>query len=867
MKIKLLSTFTTVLFMGLAVNAAIQTYERLDDKLLISGADRWFLVNYPEMDQFEDVTAVLDFTSPRYIHVIATHGPNFILADFNTPRGDGNKFYLFNPVTKSIEHFATVYGELEYQFRWKQFHVFTSHLLGIHVLDSEKMIFTHETIKNLHSMISLPDEEGIFWELPSNRMSAQYPSAIFQFQLNDNGIVSTGVESDIIKGDLASSLNGGTGAIGYLGQSIAVSNGLIYDIETGEHLGSSISGYYRGSGDGYIFTQNFLDLDLVMRSWDGSKVTTYSTNDTPLIGLIEDEDAYSAYYWVQEYGLNKELMEIYIPKIVPTSSNAITPVNQYPKSPFRDATIAPMDSTSFMYQIPLAEGGIDVAIVNIPERKIEASLKINKPLRHTPFYDPLTNALWFQGYELSLREIDKYKFNWRFDANSSSLNNFFKLGNRIYFEGFPSGYYDLTSQEVVPTEFPATRHDNLLAGPTGEIYTPRGTHMEVFDSEVDFIAGSPEIINTPLHRTGGWTSNNANTLWANAFGQIFRNGDIQNLFTLDPFVQSDLDEFSPIAVQDERIYRLSKAPSTPESTDEITWLHVWNNDGSRHSRTPLPPTLLAPIYDEVPHGINWDILSTGNQLFLLGYNGMHEVFLFDFDEQLGEILGLDNPVAARLSYQNSYDSYPYGRIYEVDDNWKYSPDNGWIFLPEHKDHYIEWMEPYGFIARPKYSSTYLYTYNEGWKAWFEQIDGYDWYYDFNYRYRESNFPSLAPHELVGRHIHVYDSTGRLLEYWNINSESTANLTFFDLSEPGPYQIPITYLNPLIPGNNVVQVEFDPNNFLNVGGFYEFDFLTKFEGNLRSDLTVPDPDRPGWYINVKSEGTFKIVTPEKGPASD
>lgn len=865
---RLLIAIISAMLLGLSLNATVNIPERTDQYFLLSWphSSTVYRVNYPEMDEFEPLPDYpeLNVRASRW-EITGTHESNFIVAvyvDYEI------RFYLLDPESKVLSYLVTLYGRgLEYKFKHRHFHFFMSFDRSLHILDTKKLIFIHHQLKHVVSEVSQPDENGIFYDLTSSGINPKFPQTMTQYRISEDGLEATGVESLLPKGDLMDFLEEDYAGITDFGPGYILAASSIFDIDTGDWLGTQGEGKVIDAGQGYLLKYLAHDDELVIRSFDGSKQAVYPTDGSYPEGIIDGGDAYHVYYASYDSNLNKVLAEQIIPKIAPVSSNTSMVTHLYPKSPYINASIAAMDESSFMYQIPLAGGGMDVAIVNIPERQVEASLNITKSLRHPPFFDSINNSLWFQGYELSLRENDKYQLNWRFDAFPSSLNDFFKLGNRIYFKGFPSGYYDLVKQEVVPTKFPSTSSDNLMTGATGKLYISHGTYMEVFDSEEEFLNGTPLIVETPLHQPDRWISNDANTLWANAHGQIIRNEDIGNPVILDPFVMADLIDKGPIAVHGEKVYKTTKAQSAPGLADEISWLHVWNNDGSQHSRTPLPPNLVAPIHNEVPNGVNWDVFTTGNQLFLLACIGTHEVFLFDFDEQAGEVLGLDDPVAARLSYMNSYDSFLYGRIHDVDDNWKYSPEDGWMFLREQKDNYIEWDDYYGFISRPKYTTSYMFDYDEGWKAWVDEINGYNWYYDFTYRYLESDFPSLAPQKLVDRHIHVYDSTGTLAEYWNITSETTADLTMFALEEPGAYEVPIIYLNPLEPDNNVVRLEFDTNNFLSIGGYYEFTFLTKFEGNLRSDLTVPDPDQPGAYINVKAEGTFRIVLPEEGPAGN
>lgn len=864
---KLLLTVLSLILMALALNAVPPLPERTHKYFLLSWpySDTLYRVNYPDLDEFEPLP---DYPELRERasdwKVTGTHDSKFIIAVFLDHE---TRFYLLDPESKELGYLITLYARrIEYKCKHRHFHFFESFDRTLHILDTEKLIFYHHQLKHTLSTISHPDEDGYFYGLASNSITAGYDQVITQYRISEAGFEETGFETLLRKGDLAEWITEGSAGITDFGPGYLLLGG-IFDIESGESIGATGDGGLIQAGDAHLLKYNRSQDQLVMRSLDGSRQSAYPTDGDFPAAIIDAGDAYHAYYAGYNTSAEKVLSEQVIPKLVAGGSTSTFPEHQYPRNPLFYSSIAPMDASSFMYQIPLPEGGLDVAVVNIPERKVEGSVWINKPLRHTPFFDESNNSLWFQGYELLLRESGQYQLNWGFDASAFSLGNFFRLGDNIYFQGFPTGYFNLTNREPVASAFPITRSDNLLVGSSGNIYVPRGLHMEVYASEQDFQDRSFQLVETPFHATNSWISNQANTLWVNGYGQLFRNEDIQNLFTLDPYIPEDLETFNPIAVHGEKIYRLSKSPSLGGPSDEVTHLHIWNNDGSQQSRITLSPGLIAPFYDEITNGINWDIFTTGNQLYLLASIGDREAFLFDFDEQTGEVLGLEDPSAARITYLDSYDSYLYGRIHEVNDNWKYSPDDEWMFLREQKDHYIEWSDYYGFVARPKYSSTYLYDYDEGWKAWLEERSGYDWYYDFKYKYRESTFPSLAPAELTGRHIHVYDSLGGLIEYWNVTSESSAELSFLELVESGPYQIPITYLNPHNPNEHTVRVEFNTENFLNVSGFYEFTFLTKFEGNLRSDLTVPDPDRPGWYINFKAEGTFRIVTPDEGPVGN
>jgi hypothetical protein len=137
-------------------------------------------------------------------------------------------------------------------------------------------------------------------------------------------------------------------------------------------------------------------------------------------------------------------------------------------------------------------------------------------------------------------------------------------------------------------------------------------------------------------------------------------------------------------------------------------------------------------------------------------------------------------------------------------------------------------------------------------------DGNNFYWNYTYRFEESDFPAFAPLHLDKRRIRIsIDNT--ILERWNIYAADRATVTAYDGLQYANFQFSFDYEGPTAPGDNTVRIILRPNEY-GIAGYYELTFYNYNAGRVSSSISVQDPNDPNKRIEVNESARFTIELP-------
>ncbi len=805
------------------------------------------LLSYPEQEEIRFVEGGNGL--PQYAgieEILGTRERSFLLL----VRVDSTYMVLlYKPVDNSYQILAETGRSLDHAFSWNQFQVFTVPGTNLLVLfDGNNDTLTEHTVQGSGSDYTIPDAEGYFWELSASSIDGE--KAMYQYRLTGSGIQPTGATDNLLKGDLAEALRDDPSIVKTAVRTIAL-NGFLYDVETG-----MVTGFYDGFlndlDEGFLMTSDEWGTEFQVRSWDGQNARVIHSDYIHPAGFAETGSLYHIFYNVMIDGAWRRL-ELTIPRGVPAGHSGLSLGPQFPISPhypWAVETFFPVDDSRFGYY-RMEQGGTSLVIVDAVNKSFSTSVHIGQVIRsNPPTYDPDVDAFWYGGYLLNPDASRSFSSRWMFDANPETQ---VKVEDQIFHTSTVNRVYNIGTGQVQASE-----HGNfgpLLIGKSGKIY-----HFSngggYFDNPESFRLGTDNSLPWTPPEYDNFKSNEVGDFFASDRGDLVLNEDFQNLIHIDPWFAEDRFASDNYALSADKYFKLIKVFDGAFPPGYRHYLRIWNKDGSKFRQYEIPWDLINPI---APENLKYALVGSHDEVYLMAVVGVSEVLVFDIDEETGELQGLDDVMGQRLDYFGWYQSFFLGMVHDTGDFWKYVLGKGWTFLHENDKDVLYYDPDFGFVSAPKYSRNVIYTYSEGWKGYLYEADGLKWYWDYKYKWKESNYPSLAPVTLEGRRFEVYTNDPQPIEYWEFQSSDYANIVLYYEEGTVEMQSWIRYEGPTGPGDKTVRIVMTDNE-LGVTGYYEMTFVDKWSGHLHSNLNYPDPNRPGQMSNIQADGTFKMVPP-------
>lgn len=817
----------------------------------------YLLLSFPDLEILEefDNSSFEGFDGFYLVDVMGTVGSEFLIALYDK---DFMIIAQYDAATGSVTEMARSSSYLAYKFKWKNLHVLAAtypRQLVTYNEDTGELSF--QTNGDRYATYTYPDENGYFWEIGSGIEFSDTKAS--GRHITENGITSTGTEYYLNKGELAEVENRDIEATGV--HRLAY-NGAIYDIRTGDRIATYPSIELWDLEEDFCLYGTEGDRVINLRTLDAKGIVRYRSQQHTCVSIAEEEDEYILFYVDDVINGVDTWSMVRIPREKPIQANRGYPSGEFPVNPWlnedEEPGFFPINDTHFGC-ITANDGGTSLIVINAPERNIEASYWLDIPFPSSTHYMATSNSIWMDGFEFSLRDEDRYRLDWRFDAHGYTC-----LEEGIYFSSFGRKMrYDTVNRSQEPSDYTGVdaRYFHQLGD--GKYYYFHPDKARYYDDEEGFQNNRENALslNTRDSRSLRFTPDRNS--FATPRGEIFKNLDFQNPSVIIPFGSDDSDWTNNFALSDDKLYRLEDFfdyygyPVTPH-------LRIWNLDGSQFREQLLPDNLISVTSERKKLKFHWQLVRVGEEIMLVASKGLFEMFLFDIDEQTGDILGLDNPDSCQLSYYGWYSSSIYGWIHHTSDKWKYAQDVGWTMVQETEDYHVEWSDHFGFIARPKYNAKYFYVYDmgwfgDGWKYYMGNHDEYRLYWNFDYKFVESDYPSLAPLTMDHRQFDIY-SGGKLVESWRIG-KSSAGITVRDNTGDMYFNVDLTYQGPTEPGDNTVRLVIE-DYIYGLEGYYELTFRDPFFGDYNSAGSIPDPDNPGKRIQFTGSGAFAITRPPR-----